>query len=953
MFLDSLILAFALFLPTQSAFAATKTESVLGTLTLQLDSTTDPDNPDQPVNPDLPTNPDDPNNNGNGNNSGNTNQNNQNSALKASNLNNKSGLTNTGDVVSSILAFLVLIGSALAIFLIKSQNKIFASNNGVNEYNQSAHKSDRRNSLSKFKNITIAFLSILIALSGVFLVNSGLRASADSTTKSVDLTSKVIVNDNGEIKSSTLNIKNNLNTKVTINSVSLPSNLSILSCDLTSDNEVEANQTLSKDLSASSSAIGSLVLDNLKNNSGIVKYEFSAEVQYSAYSVKWYLNDGASTIYFEEQVAENGIAKMPGSSTSLEMEKYDFSSWNTLQDGTGATITSDYLGQNPVTADNNYYAKWTPKSYSITYDLNGGQLPQGSTNPEKYTYGTGVTSFVNPVKVGYTFDGWYNASDTKITKISTTDSGEVSLTAKYTANTNTAYTVKHYKQNLDDDEYSLSATNNMTGTTGSQTTITATSYTGFSAQSFEQKEIAGDGSTVIEIYYDRIKYQVTFNLNGHGTATPEIQMVKYEGKATKPAMEDITGFAFDGWYATSASTGNEFDFDNAKITAAITLYAKWTPVYTVTFDLNAPSGQTYKWGSTTSPATLTSLAKAPDYKIVNPDGVSGEPLCQTDTVYSFMGWYDSATGGNAITIGTSNVSANKTIYAHWEKVAFLAKVDGTNFDPTNTATYESGELTSITGVASVAVTIANGGANPNPTKYNATNDAYHLFARISGDGTSVNDWLECRIIHVGQHDSDGSGLTFQAVHALPERYKWDTKWTSGQAPNWSNCTLRTTLNSTILNTLPSTLQKNIKTLNKLSNATAGTNPNGGSTVNTQDKLWLISYTEITKNVINNSYWTDVNHDGSVYSSWEGKNLALGDPSSGSEQARLLAKLCSDRSGKILIPSGEPNGYSWFRTVECTPDRPNGVITLNSNGRVGSYHIDTPSCVYSLNPCFAM
>lgn len=83
-------------------------------------------------------------------------------------------------------------------------------------------------------------------------------------------------------------------------------------------------------------------------------------------------------------------------------------------------------------------------------------------------------------------------------------------------------------------------------------------------------------------------YTVTFNANGHGTA-PEAQVVKDGQKATEPSPLSETGYTFGGWYKEEACT-NQWDFATATVTAAQTLYAKWTAIeYTITFDTNGGS----------------------------------------------------------------------------------------------------------------------------------------------------------------------------------------------------------------------------------------------------------------------------------------------------------------------------------------------------------------------------
>lgn len=124
-------------------------------------------------------------------------------------------------------------------------------------------------------------------------------------------------------------------------------------------------------------------------------------------------------------------------------------------------------------------------------------LDYGTATPEFECGPTGPTG-----KPGYTFAGWEPSVAKEVTS-------NVEYVAQWTANTDTKYTVEHYLQKLNKtDEYDLKETeNNLTGTTGELTNAQAKSYDGFTAQPFEQKEIAGDGTTVVKIYYTRNNYQ--------------------------------------------------------------------------------------------------------------------------------------------------------------------------------------------------------------------------------------------------------------------------------------------------------------------------------------------------------------------------------------------------------------------------------------------------------------
>lgn len=79
------------------------------------------------------------------------------------------------------------------------------------------------------------------------------------------------------------------------------------------------------------------------------------------------------------------------------------------------------------------HAKWLIIMYSITYDLAGGT--NDDNNPTIYTVESEYT--LQPaMKTGYTFEGWYDASGSKVSKIEKGTTGAISLTAKWSATKN-------------------------------------------------------------------------------------------------------------------------------------------------------------------------------------------------------------------------------------------------------------------------------------------------------------------------------------------------------------------------------------------------------------------------------------------------------------------------------------------------------------------------------------
>ena len=140
--------------------------------------------------------------------------------------------------------------------------------------------------------------------------------------------------------------------------------------------------------------------------------------------------------------------------------------------------------------------------HTLRWMVDGVEITENCTNGN-VRFGAAINAPADPGKDGYTFAGWNNAIAT------TMPDDNVTYTATWTPNTNTAYTVLHYKQNIDG-SYAATAdeTDNLTGTTGTLTAAEANEYEGFTCQTFEQVQIAADGSTVINIKYTRNSHEL-------------------------------------------------------------------------------------------------------------------------------------------------------------------------------------------------------------------------------------------------------------------------------------------------------------------------------------------------------------------------------------------------------------------------------------------------------------
>ncbi len=111
---------------------------------------------------------------------------------------------------------------------------------------------------------------------------------------------------------------------------------------------------------------------------------------------------------------------------------------------------------------------------------------------------------------------------------------------------NVGFTVNHYLQNVADNNYTLDKTEHVGGYTESEVGgDLAETYPGFAALLYNTKaKVAADGSTVVEIYYDRNYYMMSFNLDGGYGVEP---IYARYGAALEVGTPTKPGYTFSGW----------------------------------------------------------------------------------------------------------------------------------------------------------------------------------------------------------------------------------------------------------------------------------------------------------------------------------------------------------------------------------------------------------------------
>ncbi|WP_300913877.1 InlB B-repeat-containing protein [Faecalibaculum rodentium] len=168
-------------------------------------------------------------------------------------------------------------------------------------------------------------------------------------------------------------------------------------------------------------------------------------------------------------------------------------------------------------------------SYTLNFNSNGGSF----VNSKEFTIGQTVALNEVPVREGYEFAGWtLNGKDVKTITIANVPEGAKAVTvdAEWKAK-EVNYTVRYWKQRVTDDvnaadadkTYDYSETATKKALTGSEVDPSNDKdWTGFRynrSNSSKTTTIAADGSTVIDVRYDRIKCTAEFEYSRNNTKT--------------------------------------------------------------------------------------------------------------------------------------------------------------------------------------------------------------------------------------------------------------------------------------------------------------------------------------------------------------------------------------------------------------------------------------------------
>ena len=367
-------------------------------------------------------------------------------------------------------------------------------------------------------------------------------------------------------------------------------------------------------------------------------------------TAKWAQNVTVTLLWgYQEATTESAYVgqRYSVASAVTKRDGYTFAGWFT-EDGVQVTAENPLTIEGAVTLT----AKWTEIKNSITYELDGGTLPDEA--PTGYS-GAVEVALINPTKTGHTFLGWTgsNGNDPqKEVTIAIGTTGDLTYTANWQKNS--------YTLTFMDGETVVKTEGVPYGRNISvpdDPTKTGYIFTGWNEtvpETMPAKDLTFNAT------WKPITYRVKFaSGGGEGEMNDLTLTYDQEYTLTKNSFTK-TGHTFKNWNVSGTDTYCE---DGAAVTnlaetqgAEVTLVAMWSSnEYTVSFNLGY---------STTETIPSRTVYYNGDYGTL--------PVPAERTGYTFAGWYTSTEYTDLVTETTVfGETANKTLYAKWDVNSYI------------------------------------------------------------------------------------------------------------------------------------------------------------------------------------------------------------------------------------------------------------------------------------------
>ena len=332
--------------------------------------------------------------------------------------------------------------------------------------------------------------------------------------------------------------------------------------------------------------------------------------------IRYKVNDAANDTEYSGVFTVNLLDK-------LEIEP-------TIRTGYAFAQWSDGKTDNPytmaVTGAVSLTAQTQIETYIIDYELNGGTLEAGKTNPATYTLETAAFRLEEPTRAGYTFAGWTGSNGTTPQTdvgIAQGSIGNLYFEANWTAN---GYKILY--TGVEGADVSTFPTKHVFGTDTAIPNPTKTGY-GFAGWKVNGSAATRDLTLSGTAYTADITLEATWTANEftitysgvEGADVSKFPTKHVFGKDTAIPNPTKTGYGFAGWKVNGSAAARDLTLSGTAYTADITLEATWTKLTEPTPSVIMEGGTAFIVGKATEDAIMHIGKGVANFGVANLDYV--------------------------------------------------------------------------------------------------------------------------------------------------------------------------------------------------------------------------------------------------------------------------------------------------------------------------------------------
>ena len=266
------------------------------------------------------------------------------------------------------------------------------------------------------------------------------------------------------------------------------------------------------------------------------------------------------------------------------------------------------------------------ETYTIDYELNGGALEAGKTNPATYTLETAAFRLEEPTRTGYTFAGWTGSNGTTPQTdvgIAQGSIGNLYFEANWTVN---GYKILY--TGVEGADVSTFPTKHVFGKDTAIPNPTKTGY-GFAGWKVNGSAAARDLTLSGTAYTADITLEATWTANEftitysgvEGADVSTFPTKHVFGKDTAIPNPTKTGYGFAGWKVNGSAAARDLTLSGTAYTADIALEATWTKLTEPTPSVIMEGGTAFIVGKATEDAIMHIGKGVANFGVANLDYV--------------------------------------------------------------------------------------------------------------------------------------------------------------------------------------------------------------------------------------------------------------------------------------------------------------------------------------------